>query len=89
MATHQPAGFRAMARSMAETDLRGVLPQIDVPTLVMAGDLDVRAPLEVAEALHAAIRHSELVVLSGVGHVCSVEAPDRFNTEVRAFLHRL
>ena len=89
MATHQPAGFRAMARSMAETDLRDVLPQIDVPTLVLAGDLDVRAPLEVAEALHAAIPRSQLAVLAGVGHVCSVEAPERFNTAVRSFLRRL
>ena len=86
MATHQPAGFRATARAMAETDLRDVLPQIKAPTLVLAGDQDVRAPLQVAETLHAAIPRSELVVLAGVGHVCSVEAPDGFNAAVRAFL---
>jgi pimeloyl-ACP methyl ester carboxylesterase len=32
--------------------------------------------------------HSELVVLEGVGHVCSVEAPDRFNTAALEFLLR-
>jgi len=89
MNTHQPAGFRATARAMAETDLRDVLPQIKTPTLVLAGDVDVRAPLEVAKALHAAIPRSELVVLAGVGHVCSVEAPERFNAAVRTFLRRL
>jgi pimeloyl-ACP methyl ester carboxylesterase len=89
MATHQPSGFRALAHSMAETDLRAALPQIQVPTLVLAGDQDVRAPLEVAEALHAAIPRSELVVLAGAGHVCCVEAPERFNSAVRAFLRRL
>ena len=89
MATHQPAGFRAVVRAMAETDLRDVLSQIDVPTLVLAGDQDVRAPLEVAEALHAAIPRSELVVLAGTGHVCSVEAPEGFNSAVSTFLRRL
>jgi pimeloyl-ACP methyl ester carboxylesterase len=38
-----PAGFRTMARSLAEADLRDVLPRIDVPTLLMYGDKDVRA----------------------------------------------
>jgi pimeloyl-ACP methyl ester carboxylesterase len=81
-----PAGFRAMARSFAEADLRDVLPRIEVPTLLLYGDKDVRAPLEVAEALHAAIPTSRLVVMPGVGHVSSVEAGEQFNSEVRDFL---
>ena len=84
----RPAGFRAMARSLAEADLRDVLPLIGVPTLLLYGDKDVRAPLGVAEALHAAISSSRLVVMPGVGHVSSVEAAERFNGEVRDFLHR-
>jgi pimeloyl-ACP methyl ester carboxylesterase len=80
-----PAGFRAMARASAE-DLRGVLPDIDAPTLLLYGDKDERAPLTVAEALHAAISDSTLVVLPGAGHICSLEAPEQFNREVRNFL---
>jgi pimeloyl-ACP methyl ester carboxylesterase len=57
-----------------------------VPTLLLYGDADVRAPLDVAHGMHAAIPGSKLVVLPGVGHVISVEAPERFNDEVRAFL---
>jgi pimeloyl-ACP methyl ester carboxylesterase len=49
-----PAGFRAMARASAE-NLREVLSHIGVPTLLVYGDKDVRAPLTVAEDLHAAI----------------------------------
>jgi pimeloyl-ACP methyl ester carboxylesterase len=82
-----PAGFRAMARASAEADLRDVLPRIDVPTLLLYGDEDVRAPLTVAEALHVSIPASRLVVMPGVGHVSSVEAAERFNAEVRDFLH--
>jgi pimeloyl-ACP methyl ester carboxylesterase len=36
-----------VARASAE-DVRDVPPQIDIPTLLVYGDRDVRAPLEVA-----------------------------------------
>jgi pimeloyl-ACP methyl ester carboxylesterase len=81
-----PTGLRAMARAFAEADLRDVLSEIHVPTLLLYGDADVRATLDVAHGMHAAIPGSKLVVLPGVGHVISVEAPERFNDEVRAFL---
>jgi pimeloyl-ACP methyl ester carboxylesterase len=86
VAAFHPAGLRAMARSSAEADLRDVLQRIDVPTLLLYGDQDVRAPLNVADDLHAAIPTSRLVVMTGVGHASSVEAAERFNAEVRAFL---
>jgi pimeloyl-ACP methyl ester carboxylesterase len=82
-----PAGFRAMARAVAEADLRAVLPQVDVPTLVVHGEQDVRAPRQVADELHAAIPGSVLVVLPDVGHLTCMEAPGAFNAAVRAFLH--
>lgn len=81
-----PVGFRAMARASAE-DLRNALPHIDVPTLLIYGDEDVRAPLTVAEHLEAAISDTALIVLPDVGHVCNIEAPDAFNRAVRHFLH--
>jgi pimeloyl-ACP methyl ester carboxylesterase len=80
-----PVGFRAMARASAE-NLREVLPHIDVPTLLVYGDRDVRAPLAVAEDLHAAISGSTLVLLPGAGHVCNIEAPEAFNQAVQGFL---
>ena len=86
MRSFHPAGFRAMARASAG-NVREVLGRIEVPTLLVYGDQDVRAPLAVAEDLHAAIPGSRLVVLPGVGHVCNIEAPDEFNRVVRDFLH--
>jgi pimeloyl-ACP methyl ester carboxylesterase len=80
-----PDGFRAMARASAE-DLRDVLPRITVPTLLVYGDKDVRAPLTVARDLHAAISGSTLVVLAETGHLCNIEAPQEFNTALRGFL---
>jgi pimeloyl-ACP methyl ester carboxylesterase len=83
--TH-PAGLRATARAFAEADVRDVLPTIAVPTLLLYGDKDVRAPINVAQDLNAKIPASKLVVLEGAGHICNVDAAARFNTNVRAFL---
>jgi pimeloyl-ACP methyl ester carboxylesterase len=80
-----PAGFRAMANASAE-NLRDVLPHIEVPTLLVYGAEDVRAPRSVARDLEASIPASTLVVLPGAGHVCNIEAPKEFNTVVRSFL---
>jgi pimeloyl-ACP methyl ester carboxylesterase len=81
-----PVGFRVMALALAEADLRPVLEQVSVPTLVVCGDRDTRAPLPVAEALHAGIPGSQLVVMEDVGHVSAVEAPEQFNAALRQFL---
>jgi pimeloyl-ACP methyl ester carboxylesterase len=89
MAEFHPAGFRAFASALAEADIRDVLAHIQVPTLLIYGDKDVRAPLKVARELHRKIPGSRLVVIPGVGHMCSVEAPERFNAEVRGFLRSL
>ncbi len=64
MLAFHPAGFRAMARASME-DLRGALPHISVPTLLVYGADDMRAPLAVAESLHAALPGSTLLVLPG------------------------
>jgi pimeloyl-ACP methyl ester carboxylesterase len=81
-----PAGTRTMLQAMAEADLRDVLPRIDVPTLLLYGDLDTRSPLNIAEELHAGIPGSRLIVLPGVGHLANAERPDEFNAAVRDFL---
>jgi pimeloyl-ACP methyl ester carboxylesterase len=86
MLEFHPAGFRALARAAAE-NLRPVLPRVRVPTLLVYGEHDVRAPLPVAWDLEAAITGARLVVLPGVGHLCNLEAPDEFNGAVRTFLH--
>lgn len=81
-----PGGYRAMALSMAEADLRDVLPRIRVPTLLLYGELDERSPLKVANSLHAGIPRSRLVVIEGAGHLANAEAPEEFNEHVRRFI---
>jgi pimeloyl-ACP methyl ester carboxylesterase len=82
-----PVGQRALIRAgFAEHDVRDVLPHVGVPTLLLYGDRDVRSPLDVAAEMRASIPGSTLVVIPGVGHMINMEAPDRFNAEVRGFL---
>jgi pimeloyl-ACP methyl ester carboxylesterase len=83
-----PGGTRTMLHAMAAADLRDVLPLIEVPTLLLWGELDARSPLRVAEELHAATPGSELEMLPDAGHFASGERPDEFNAAVRRFLLR-
>ena len=87
MCDARPAGIKPMVKAFAEADLREALADIAVPTLLLYGERDERAPLSVARELHARIPGAELVVLPGVGHSTNLEAPVAFNAEVRRFLH--
>lgn len=85
MAAFHPAGFRAMARASAE-DLHDALPAVSVPTLLIYGEVDVRAPRGVAEHLQTAIKGSRLVFVPDAGHLCTIESPEFVNDEIRVFL---
>jgi pimeloyl-ACP methyl ester carboxylesterase len=86
MGDARASGMLAATRSMAEADLRDVLPRISVPVLLLYGDADRRSPIDIANDLHRSIPTSTLVVLEGIGHLANVDAPDRFDAEVRRFL---
>jgi pimeloyl-ACP methyl ester carboxylesterase len=86
LADFHPSGQRVLFTAFADADLRDVLPRIDVPTLLIYGEKDVRSPLSIARELHAKIPGSKLVVIPSVGHMVDMEAADRFNAEVRSFV---
>jgi pimeloyl-ACP methyl ester carboxylesterase len=81
-----PVATRRALRAFAEADLREVLPRIDVPTLLLYGEEDVRAPRRVWEPMHSRIPASQIVLVPEVGHMIDIEAAERFNAEVRGFL---
>lgn len=80
-----PIGSRLMAHAMAEADLRDVLPQIEVPTLLLWGEDDQRSPLSIAESMRDEIPGSKLSLIPGAGHDSNIEQPARFSAEVRGF----
>lgn len=83
-----PVGYRAMARSFAAADLRDALPDIALPTLLIYGELDRRAPPSVGAAIAARIPGARMVVVPGVGHMVNMEAPEAVAAELRAFFER-
>src|SRR5262249_54540251 len=82
--TH-PAGFRLMATAVATADTRAWLPKIKVPTFLVWGDADKRAPLSSAYPIRNAIPGAKLEIISGAGHVSNMEKPVQFNDAVSDF----
>jgi pimeloyl-ACP methyl ester carboxylesterase len=85
----RPATIRAAGHIAAETDLRAMLPSLDIPTLLLHGDADARSPLSGARAINAAIPGSELAILAGLGHACIVEDPEACSEAIRQFVERV
>lgn len=62
------------------------LPHIDVPTLVVVGEHDLPRLVEAAKYLEEVIDGARSVVIEDAAHLASLEQPERFNTELDAFL---
>jgi pimeloyl-ACP methyl ester carboxylesterase len=64
---------------------------IQIPVLLIAGELDKVSPIEKnAMILKQVLPHSELVILNDIGHLPHLEAPTRVNSLIRNyFLKRL
>jgi len=67
-------------------DSTGLLGEIRVPTLILAGRDDRAIPPAAAETLHRSIPGARLVTLAG-GHLLNLESPAEFNREIVPFLH--
>ena len=71
--------------NLKDWDIVHRLREIDVPTLVTAGEFD-EATRDIAETVHRGIRGSRLEILQGCSHLSFVEAPDRFLPLMTKFL---
>jgi pimeloyl-ACP methyl ester carboxylesterase len=60
--------------------------QIKIPVLLLWGDRDLVAPLAGAEYLHKAIPQSNLVILTGCGHVAVHDCSGEATPAMRRFL---
>ncbi len=64
----------------------GRLATLQVPTLVMVGELDLPDTQRVADVLADGIEGARKVTIPGVGHLLNLAAPERFEAEVLKFL---
>jgi pimeloyl-ACP methyl ester carboxylesterase len=83
-------GVAAAARGMAERpEMTGELPQIDCPTLVIAGENDVISPPDEMRRLAQAMPRASFVDVRGAGHMAPLENPAEVNAAMGAFLATL
>jgi pimeloyl-ACP methyl ester carboxylesterase len=80
---------RALLAMRDREDYTDYLPSIADPTLIVVGDNDAITPPAMSEAMHRAIRTSELVIVKGSGHMSPMEQPEQVNQAMRRFLQEL
>jgi pimeloyl-ACP methyl ester carboxylesterase len=86
MAQVSPATYRRALQALVTFDRRANLPNIHVPTLLVAGEFDTNAPPAVMQKMAGQIAGSRQAELAGVGHLQNLEAPDAFDALVLDFL---
>ena len=83
--TPAPAVLALQGCLLAE-DLTALLPDIDVPTLILAASQDDITPLEVQRLMAGRIPRATLEVFDGVGHNMKVEIPDALAARTLEFI---
>jgi 3-oxoadipate enol-lactonase len=76
----------ALAAMRDREDATPLLPRIDVPVLVVAGDEDRIIPVAEAERMASALPDARVVRIPGAGHLPPLERPDDLNAALLAFL---
>lgn len=90
MLAHDTVGIvRALsAATLNRVDIRHLLPQINVPVLVVCGDLDRATPVELSQEMAEKIPLADLCILKGVGHHPQLEASAELLSAIECFLLR-
>ena len=78
--------YRAALSAIVSFNRLSELGQIAVPTLCLAGELDLNAPPAVVEKMASRIAGADYVCLPCVGHIANLEQPALFNRAVLTFL---
>ena len=85
--TSTPEGIIAALRAMADRpDSAPLLPTLQMPVLVIAGEHDTITPPSDAERMSRALPNAKLVIIKDAAHLSNVEKPKEFNAAVAAFL---
>ncbi|MCL4202134.1 MAG: alpha/beta fold hydrolase [Pirellulaceae bacterium] len=82
-----PVGIAAALRGMAQrADVTGLLPDIDVPTLVVCGQYDAISTVDEMRNIAARIPAARFVEVPDAGHMAPLENPAVVNEAIRSFL---
>ncbi len=73
-----------------ETDYGSLIDTINVPFTVVLGASDpLRSSQQLADAYRAAMPDADILMYPGVGHSPFLEAPERFNADMRALADKI
>jgi 3-oxoadipate enol-lactonase len=86
MASVPEATYSATMLALMGFDLRDVLKNIAVPTLVLSGSKDKNAPAPMMAKTASYIPSATYVELEGAGHLVNLERPGEFNAALDDFL---
>ncbi len=78
--------FLRMVQAAGEHTAEDLLPRLDVPVLIVAGERDTFTPAHLAEAMQRAIPGAELMVVERGSHVAPLEQPELVDARITAFL---
>ncbi|MFC3111008.1 alpha/beta fold hydrolase [Undibacterium arcticum] len=82
-------GYIGCCHAVGTVDTTARLPQIGIPTLVIAGELDQGTPLAMSQTLVEKIPQARLVVLKDASHLSAIEQPQAFAQVVAQFMLEL
>ena len=87
--TTSPENAARLRLAMGEIDVRPVLPQVSVPTLVLHAREDAVAPFDGGRRIASMIPGARFVPLESANHLLMEDEPawPRFLEEVRQFLN--
>ncbi len=78
--------FLRMLRAAGEHTAGDLLPAVDVPVLVIAGERDSFTPAFLAAAMAETLPRGELLIVPGGTHVAPLEQPELIDARIGAFL---
>jgi pimeloyl-[acyl-carrier protein] methyl ester esterase len=81
-----PEALRAGLTLLATSDVRGMLPMLDVPALVLHGQRDRLAPVAAGEYLAAHLPRAHWVAIAGAGHAPFLSHAGDSLAAIHAFL---
>ena len=84
---HKNSYLKTIDASM-RTEHRHVFKTINVPTLIMVGELDSLTPPSMSKEIMREIKNSCIKIIPGAGHLINIEKPELFNENLIKFLER-
>ena len=84
-----PRLFLGMLKNASEHTAFDHLPEVKVPTLVVAGTADTFTPYWLSEEMHDRIPGAEMLTIPGGTHVAPIEQPELLTLRLEKFFARI